>query len=60
MDYSLLTDKARLLHRPTDADGLRAAAMELQAAGLTVTDIAQALGIGEGAVQQLLQAGEAP
>lgn len=58
MRYDLLTDHARLVHRPTDEAGLRAAALDLRASGLTVADIARALTIGETAVEQLLKHGE--
>lgn len=58
--YDLLTDHARLVHRPADADGLRAAALELQQQGLLAADIGAALRLSANAVEQLLQAGEAP
>lgn len=44
--------------RPLDRESARAAAVELRQRGLTVTDIAAALRISEGAVRQLL--GEVP
>lgn len=56
--YDLLHDHARLVHRPTDEAGLRAAALDLAASGLTIQDIARALTIGETAVEQLLQHSE--
>jgi hypothetical protein len=50
---------ARLMHRPDDADGLRAAALELRRQGLRPADIASALGLSPLAVLQLLFAGSA-
>ncbi len=41
-------------HRPTDAPTIRAAAVEMARSGLTARDIAQALGLTEAAVRQLL------
>lgn len=45
---------ARLMHRPTDAAGITAAARDLAATGLKPRDIASALGLTEHAVSQLL------
>lgn len=42
------------MHRPTNADGLRAAAIDLQRSGLRIADIAHVLQLGEHAVEQLL------
>jgi predicted RNA polymerase sigma factor len=52
--YDLLLDLARIANRPQTEDGLRQAAIDLRASGLTVQDIASALQIGEAAVEQLL------
>ncbi|HJS89379.1 MAG TPA: hypothetical protein VJ738_05375 [Steroidobacteraceae bacterium] len=43
---------------PPDRDAARVAARELRANGLTVADVASAIGISEGAVAELL--GETP
>lgn len=51
LDYHALA----LLHRPTDADGLRAAAAEMAARGLKPRDIATHLALTELAVSALLQ-----
>lgn len=51
VDYRALAE----LHRPTDADGLRTAALELARSGLLAGDIAQALQISTEAARQLLQ-----
>lgn len=59
MHYDLLTDRARIANRPSDQDGMRAAALDLRASGLTVADIARALELGEHAVAQLLSEREA-
>jgi DNA-binding transcriptional regulator LsrR (DeoR family) len=42
------------LHRPTDRDTLRLAARELRSRGLTAADIAQALGLAEPVVRELI------
>lgn len=55
LHYDLLADPARIALRPTDPDGLRQAARDLKRSGLRTRDIAAALGIGEHAVEQLLQ-----
>lgn len=47
------------LHRPTDADGLRIAALDLACAGLREADIARALSISIEAARQLLRTSEA-
>jgi hypothetical protein len=44
-------------HRPTDFAALRRAAQELRSRGLTVQDIATALGLTQGAVRCLLALG---
>jgi len=43
-----------VFHRPADAAGLRAAALELARQGLTCRDVATALRISEPAVRALL------
>jgi len=43
------------LHRPTDAEGLAAAARQLAATGLKPRDVATTLGLTEHAVTQLLR-----
>jgi len=45
-----------VLHRPADAAGLRAAALELARQGLTCRDIATALKLSEPAARALLGA----
>lgn len=54
-EYDLLADRAAIVHRPKDQAGLRIAAIDLAASGLTPGDIAQALGLSLAAVEQLLQ-----
>jgi DNA-binding NarL/FixJ family response regulator len=51
---ALLTGGQGRQYRPTDQPTLRAAAVGLRSRGLTDRDIAQALGLAETAVQQLL------
>ena len=53
--YDLLIDKARIANRPTGLDGLRQAALDLRRSGLRTADIARALDMSSGAVEQLLQ-----
>lgn len=53
--YDLLHDHARLVHRPADPAGLRAAALDLAASGLTASDIGAALQLSAAAVGQLLR-----
>ena len=48
-------DDARDRHRPTDLNGVRAAAVELRRQGLRARDIAQALRLSEAAVSELLE-----
>lgn len=55
LHYDLLLDRARLVNRPSDPAGMRAAAIELRAQGLKPHDIGKALDISEAAVEQLLQ-----
>lgn len=52
--YDLLTDAARIAHRPTDAAGMRKAALDLAASGLREADIAQALNISVEVARALL------
>lgn len=52
LDYAALIGRDR--YRPLDRDAARAAAVELRQRGLTVADIASALGISVGAVADLL------
>ena len=47
-------EQARDLYRPTDPAVLRVAAVEMARSGLTSLDIAEALGLTEHAVHQLL------
>lgn len=51
LDYSLLAQ----LHRPRDLSALAAAARELQAQGLSVRDVAEALGVTPQAAAHLVQ-----
>lgn len=54
INYGLLTDHARIAHRPTDPEGLRLAATDLQRSGLKAADIGAALGISAEAARRLL------
>jgi len=49
-----------VFHRPADATGLRAAALELAGRGLRARDIATALRLSEPAVHELLEGGRTP
>lgn len=50
LDYRKLAE----LHKPTDSDVLRAAAVELRGRGLTEHDIGRALNLNPDAVRRLL------
>lgn len=53
--YGSDTDARARQQPPPDRDTARAAAVELRSRGLTPLDIAQALGLSEGAVRALLE-----